>query len=88
MTKLFGTLQNNRGRHYGEIKSHDEGRRKAGIILMARIKYQEAAGQELKESRQSIWRECFIRAELPEQRQLNLDEGRNVNEFYNLTKRR
>jgi len=34
-----------------EKMPHDEGRRKAGIILIRRIKYQEAAGLEVKRGR-------------------------------------
>jgi len=55
---------------------------------MARIKYQEAAGRELKESRPSIWRGRFIRAGIPEPRHLILDEGQDLNELYNLTRSR
>ena len=38
-------------RPYGESGPHDEGRRKAGIILMGRIRYQEAIGLEVKRGR-------------------------------------
>jgi hypothetical protein len=37
-----------RGSHNGEIKPRDKERRKAGLILMPRIKYQEAAEPVIK----------------------------------------
>jgi hypothetical protein len=37
-----------KGRHNGEIKPRDKERRKAGLILMPRIKNQEAAALGIK----------------------------------------
>jgi len=51
MARLSGARLNREERHDGEIKPHYEGRRKAGIILMGRIKYQEAIGLEVKRGR-------------------------------------
>jgi hypothetical protein len=49
---------------------------------MGRIKYQEAAGLEVKRGRPLAGHGRFIRAGYPAPGQLILDKGKDLNEFF------